>query len=156
MKIDASSQSSMPTAAKLVGGIVLAAVGWAMTDVVMFRHAVYQEPGINHLVFTVIGFMVGWKHVGKRAEGGYRAAWGGGFSGALIAAFWVILLMACYGVYRGMGYHAYKSVQEMLDGFVKLFVEYLMLLSDVPLLILTLSGGLLAGIFAGFAARLWR
>lgn len=156
MKVEAAGASSMPTAAKLVGALALAAVGWAMTDVIMYRHPVYAEPGLNHYIFVAIGAFVGWSFVGRRAEFGYKAAWGGGISGALVAAFWLILLMACYGVYKGIGYHAYKTVPEMAEGFMKIFWEYFLLLSDVQLLILLLCGGLLSGVFSGFAARLWR
>ncbi len=156
MKLEAAGPSSMPTAAKLVGALVLATACWAMVDVIMFRYPDYREPGIRHWPFALVGLFVGWKFVGKRAEQGYRAAWSAGFAGAFVAAFWIALIMACYGVFRGMGYHAYKSVPEMIDGFIKLFAEYGLLLTDVPFLLLVMSGGVLSGIFAGFAGRLWR
>lgn len=154
--LNPKGRSNIPTAAKAVGAICMALVGWAMTDVVLFRHPAYQEGGIPALFFILIGVYCGWSHLGPKAEEGYRSAWGGGMSAALIGFFIAIVLGAAKVVWDGVGRHSYRTLNELFDGFIAHVLEFGLLLLDPAVAVALLFGGLLSGVFAGFAGRLWR
>jgi len=58
-RITAKGASDMPTAAKAVGAIAMALLGWAMTEVVHFRHPDVADPGIPHVFFAIVGLFMG-------------------------------------------------------------------------------------------------
>jgi len=66
-----------------------------------------------------------------------------------------VILGAARHVYRAMQYHAYPDVDALIDGFILKSMEYAMYMVDFPVLVASLFGGLLAGVFSGFAGRLW-
>ena len=150
------SRQKMPTAAKAVGAVVLALCAYALADVLMFRFPTLGSAGVNPIFFATIGFCFGWAKIGPAAEVGYRASWRAGIGAAIAGAFTVAVMGAMYHIYRGMTYHAYKTVDDMLTGFMKKFMEYMLYLVDPYVISILLAAGLLAGVFSGFAARLWR
>lgn len=157
MRSDVSrSRQKMPTAAKLVGGLVMALCGYAMAEIVMFRVDQLGTASVNPVLFATVGFCFGWSKVGVLADFGYTAAWSSGVASAITGAFTVVLLGAAYHVYLGMQYHAYRDVDELLTGFMRKALEYFSYLTDPYIIASVAFAGLLAGVFTGFAARLWR
>lgn len=154
--LKAKGASEMPTAAKAVALIVMALVGWAMADVLMYRHPEYQSPGISNAFLAIVGGYFGWCYPGSAAKHGYRAAWGAGISGAFVAYVTVAALTTGLRLYQGMQRHFYKSISDFLDALVNHFVTFASLIFDGPVFVALICGGLLSGIFAGFAARIWR
>ncbi len=157
MRSDVSrSRQKMPTAAKLVGGFVMALCGYALAEIVVFRIDQLGTSVVNPFLFAIVGFCFGWSKVGVLASFGYTAAWSSGIASAITGAFTVVLLGAGIHVYRGMHYHAYRDVNELLTGFIGKVLEYFSYLTDPYIIGSVAFAGLLAGVFTGFAARLWR
>lgn len=146
----------MPTAARLVAAIALAFAAYGVSGVVLYRHEYLQERGINHMFFAVVGFLVGWFNLGKKAQHGYRGGWAGGISSAIVAFVICTALVALHHVYKGMGMHAYDNVDELLTGFFSAFVRFGIMGLDLNIVAASLMGGILAGTFAAMAGRLWR
>ena len=59
-------------------------------------------------------------------------------------------------LWQGVARHRYQGIEALLDGAVRHAYANAILIFDIPTLVALLAGGLLSGVFAGFAARLWR
>lgn len=145
----------MPTAAKLVAAFSLAFASYGVAGVLLFRTASLQEQGISFGFFVVVGLIVGWLSLGPSAEQGYRSSWSGGIRAAFAVYIYCVAIAACHHVYQAMGYHAYNSVDDLVDGLFKKSVEYAVIITDWPVMCAAIFGGLLAGTFAAMAGRLW-
>ena len=145
----------MPTAAKLIAAFALGLAAYAVANVAHFRSELLQETGINTLGIAFVASLVGWSRLGPAAERSYGDAVAGGMGAAFIAYVFVVFSSACMHVLAAIQYHAYKDVDAMLDGFVKKAMEYAFYMGDWPVFVATIAGGALAGIFSGFAGRLW-
>jgi len=146
----------MPTAAKLIAAITLAIAAYAASTVLLFRVEILQEKGINHFFFGLVGLVVGWRKLGPLAEKGYRGGWSGGVQAAIIVYVWCLFIAACHFVYQGFFKHAYKSIDEMLDGLFIKCIEYASYIAEWQVLVAAIFGGVLAGTFSAMAGRLWR
>lgn len=146
----------MPTGAKLVAAIALALAAFGVSGVVSFRFEVLEhQGGVSGGLFALIGGIIGWMRLGPAADISYGRAWATGVGGAFATYFIIVLAASTHYVYRGLGFHAYKDVDALVNGFFKKTFEYAMYIFDWQVLAATIVGGLLAGIFAGFAGRLW-
>ncbi len=146
----------MPTAAKLVAAAALALAAYAVSNVLLFHAEPLQKTGISHLFFGVVGFIVGWKKLGPSAERGYKGGWSGGVAAAISVYVACIVIAACHFVYQGFYYHAYFTVDEMLDGLVVKSIEYAMYITQWQVFVAAIFGGVLAGTFSAMAGRVWR
>lgn len=146
----------MPTAAKLVAAFALAFAAYGVSDVLLYRYEVLQTRGINSMLFAGVGAFVGWWRLGPEAEKGYRAGWSGGVAAALSTYLMLVVIATCAYIYRGMGYHHYKDLEDLSHSVFTKSLEYSMFLFDWPVFTITVFSGLLAGTFAAMAGRLWR
>jgi len=146
----------MPTAARLVAAIALAIASYGVSTVLLYHTEPLQETGISHIFFGVVGFFVGWMRLGPLAERGYRGGWTGGIQAAIIVYVWCFFIAACHFVYQGFYKHTYKTIDGMLDGLFIQCIVYATYITQWPVLIAAVFGGLLAGTFSAMAGRLWR
>lgn len=148
---------TMPTAARLVAAIALALASYGVSAVLLYHVEDLQKSGgVNHFFFAFIGFIVGWQKLGPAAERGYFGAWSGGIAAAIIVYFVCALIAACHFVYRGFFYHAYDTIDELVEGWFTKTFEYALLISTWQVLVVAIFGGMLAGTFSAMAGRLWR
>lgn len=146
----------MPTAARLIAAIALAITAYGVSHVVLFRHETLQQQGIDHLLFVIVGFCVGWRTLGPYAERGYRGGWLGGLMSTVAVYIACVVVAACFHVINGMSYHAYNNVDDLLTGFFRKAMEFALFAADTSVFVAAIFGGLLAGTFAAMAGRLWR
>jgi|GEM_PF-1079896 len=131
---------------------------WNFYLAVLLYHVedLQKSGGVNHFFFAFIGFIVGWQKLGPAAERGYFGAWSGGIAAAIIVYFVCALIAACHFVYRGFFYHAYDTIDELVEGWFTKTFEYALLISTWQVLVVAIFGGMLAGTFSAMAGRLWR
>jgi hypothetical protein len=157
MKSDVlQSRQNMPTAAKAVAAIVLAICAFGCANVLTHRFPALSQIGVNPIFFATVGYVFGWIKIGPMAEIGYRAVWRAGIGAAIATTLSIIAIAAAHHIYQGMQYHAYKTVDQMLTGYMNKVLENFLYLADPYIWVAICSSGLLAGVFSGFAARLWR
>ncbi len=147
----------MPTAAKLVAAIALALASYGVSAVLLFQVEDLQNgSGVNHMFFAIVGFVVGWIKLGPAAERGYRGGWSGGIAASIIVYLTCAVIAAGHFVYRGFFYHAYNTIDEMMEGLMTKTMEYASFITIWQVLVVMVFGGLLAGTFSAMAGRLWR
>ena len=145
----------MPTAAKLIAAIALAVAAYGVAGVAEFRSENLQQTGVQPMWIAFVAALVGWSQLGPRASKSYKHAIGGGVASAFVAFGFVVVAASALHIVHAVQYHAYKDVDAMLDGFISTSVKYGVFVGDGAVLGATIFGGALAGVFSGFAGRLW-
>lgn len=146
----------MPTAAKLIGAIAFAALGWAGAWAFMPLMPPETRWGIFQPVCAALGLLVGWRFTGARVGRGWIAAMGAGLTGAALLVGLALLVFSFREmVHRSMNFR-YDGPLDAVVNVFGIVLEYGVLLGDTLFLSVLVLGGLLGGLLAEAAARLWR
>lgn len=146
----------MPTAAKIVSAVAFALVGlWAA---ISYIPQLPEGTSTGHFpeMMAALGFVLGWRSLGRYSGRGYGESIGLGLRGSFLLVFWALLGFAAYmmlvrstkQVYRGDPGRALLDVPQIMLQFGKLVVA-----QDV--LVALVVGGVVAGLLAEYAARRW-
>jgi hypothetical protein len=149
----------MPTAARLVAAIVLAALGWFASELVkplIEAQTGRTEFGGLSLINLVLGALCGWIVIGKRAGRGYSAAIGNGLTGGAALVFWALFVQAVREMVDRSLARRYDGPVEAIGAIFELAVEYGAFLLDTQMLVTLVAGAILAGLASEFAAGRWR
>lgn len=146
----------MPTAARLVAALILAATAWLVSQTVK----PYLPEGLNFGWFDqvnlALGVVIGWVVIGGRSGRGMSAAVGNGLTGAATLVFWAIFLQASNEMLRqALRRHYRGPVEAVLDVFA-LSLDYARLVLHLDVAGLLILGGIVAGVLAERAGRVWR
>ena len=153
----------MPTPAKLVAALLMAAVGW-LTCEMLVRYALPEGVKVGYLreIVAGIGLVVGWRMLGRQATGvrgrGDKLMNGltMGLAGALVVAALSVTLHGFYAmIVESMGL-AYDSPGEAFSAMVGFVWQDLVTMANPHVLATLFGGGALAGLLAGVAGRVWR
>ena len=146
----------MPTAARLIAALVLAATAWVTSQTVK----PYLPEGIDFGWFdylnVVLGLVIGWIVIGRRAGRGLSAAIGNGVTAAAVLAFWAIFLQASYEMLRQSMNRRYDGPTEAILDVFQMCLEYGLHLINLDVIGPLIVGGILAGILSELANRIWR
>ncbi len=146
----------MPTAAKLVAAICLAALGFVTSELIKLVLPASTDFGIFTLLNTGIGFIMGWVVVGRRAGRGYSAAISNGFTGMVALVFWGLFIQAVNEMVRLAVRHRYDGPVEALAAIFELLVKFGGQMLDPVVLLTLLCGGIVTGLLTEAAAARWR
>lgn len=86
----------MPTAPKLIAGILFAALAWFVSD--LFKSELPEGSRVDWLspINAGVGFLMGWRISGTRAGAAMKAAMGYGLTTAAAIVFWCLLIWSAY------------------------------------------------------------
>ncbi|AMY69271.1 TrgA family protein [Frigidibacter mobilis] len=146
----------MPTAAKLIAAIVLAAVGFFAAGTVAGHLPANTGPGYLWAIASGVGLLSGWRVLGPDARGTPLAAVSAGLRATVIMVLIVLMIVSFAQMIQ-------RSLQRHYDGPVHALQSMFGLMLDNGALLLhpdvagvLLVGGMLAGGLAHRAARSWR
>ena len=145
----------MPTAAKLVAAICLAALGWVVADLIKPMLPEGTQVGLFSPITAGWGLVVGWTFAGKRLGDGTGTPIGIGIAAVVSQVFWVVLSFAGYEMIRLSTRLRYDGPVEALQDMFQIGIEYLWLAATPQVIGTVLVGGVVAGVVTGFAARRW-
>lgn len=149
----------MPTAARLVAAIALAALGWFASELIkplIEAQTGRTEFGAFSAINLVIGAVCGWIVIGKRAGRGYSAAIGNGITGTAALVFWGLFVQAVAEMVRLSLARRYDGPIEAIAAVFELIVDYGAYLLDAQVLVALFAGAIVAGVSSEYAARRWR
>ncbi len=146
----------MPTAAKLIAAIALAAVGvfasWAVTP----HLPEGTRPGYLWAIAGGAGLLAGWRSLGPDARGTLMAAVSAGLRATAIMLFIVLLIVSFIEMIERSLQKQYDGPVHALQGMFGLMLDNAVLLLHPDVAGMLLVGGMLAGGLAHRAARIWR
>lgn len=145
----------MPTAAKFVAALALA--------VVMFVATVNYIPGLPEgtqvhnirEIAAAIGFICGWFVVGPQPGNTFAESLSNGVKGALVAAFFILILVSAYTMIKRAMRMMYDGVMDAVLGVFQQFVEFAALLFAPGVIGVLLVGGVVVGLLTKWASRRW-
>jgi len=146
----------MPTAAKLVGAICLAVLGWFVADLIKPHLPEGTQVGLFSPISAAWGFVVGWGFTGKRLGDGTGTAVGIGMGSIFLLGFWVLLSFAGYEMIRLSTRLRYDGPVEALQDMFQIGVDYLWVAATPEVIGTLLAGGLVTGVITAFVAKRWQ
>ena len=146
----------MPTAAKLVAALCLAALGYATSELIKTIMPASTDFGVFSIVNLVLGLAIGWLVVGTRAGRGMSAAISNGFTGMVFLVFWGLFIQGANEMTRLAMRHRYEGPFEAVVAIFELMVDYGQTILDLKVILLLLIGSIITGVLAEIAAQRWR
>ncbi|WP_299924831.1 TrgA family protein [uncultured Pelagimonas sp.] len=146
----------MPTAAKLVAAVFLAALAYGVSELIKTQMPASTAFGVFSQVNAVIGFVCGWAIVGNRAGRGMSAAVSNGFTGTVAMVFWCLFAQAVYEMVQESMKHRYDGVVEAFAAIFELCIKLGENLVNGPVLLSLLIGAIVTGWVSEIASRHWR
>jgi hypothetical protein len=145
----------MPTAAKLVSAILIAALGYFVADLIAQHLPQETDEGYFREVSALLGILVGWRFLGSRSGGGTSSGIGLGLTAALTLLVWGLVVFSGYEMLIRSLRKSYKGPIEGLQDMVAIAIDNLIYLQFIDVASALVVGGILAGIIADRTARRW-
>ncbi|MDF0602023.1 TrgA family protein [Psychromarinibacter sp. C21-152] len=143
----------MPTAAKLVSAVLLAALAWYVGHLIIPYFPEQTPAGVFREVLAVLGLIIGWRFVGRHAGQGVVASVGYGLGGAAFLAFWGIVWFAGYEMFMRSINMSYGGPMEALKDMVAIGIGYFDYLKPTEIWGTLAGGGVVQGFLAEMTAR---
>ncbi len=145
----------MPTTARLVAALCLAALGWVASEMIRDIMPPHTGFGWFNVVNVVLGALCGWYVIGTRVGRGYVDAVSIGLTGAVALVVWGLFAQSLNEMLRQALMKKYEGPVEAIVGIFNNAMEFGQFLLDAPLIITLILGGIAAGLLSEFAARRW-
>ena len=114
-----------PTAAKLVAGLIFAALAFFISGLVIPNIPFGENTPVSFgLINAAIGFVLGWRVCGRRAGEGYGFAAAYAITAVVAIVFWALLWWAGREMIERSLDLYYDDPIEALEETVRLMVEY--------------------------------
>jgi hypothetical protein len=145
----------MPTAAKLISAIILAAVGWLCAE--MVKPLMPEGRDLTYLSPTcgVVGLFVGWWYLGPRADRGLGSSGANAGTTIFVQTFCTLFVFSFYEMIDNSLRKRYEgAVEAVQDVFVigyETAVEY----ATAEIAATAILGAFIASTCAFYAARKW-
>lgn len=149
----------MPTAARLISAIFLAALAWVVTGWVLEAMLV-DDPDRNfgpvREVAAGVSALVGWVFLGARVGNPYSQSVGIGLTGVAAAIFWTLAVISISEMLGLALDRRYDGPMEALMGACQIGIEYGAELISPMIGVALVAGGIFGGVLAEFTSRRWR
>ena len=146
----------MPTGAKLTAAVCLALLAFILSGQIK----PLMPEGTNFGYFTqinvVIGVIVGWVVMGKRAGRGTTAAINNGISGVAVMLFWGLFIYGCKEMFWRAMRNRYDGPFEALSQIFVIGLDYAIIIFVPQVIGMVLIGALASGLATESASRRWR
>jgi hypothetical protein len=145
----------MPTAAKLIGGVLLALTALYATFLLL---AVLITMGVAeelYFINGILGFMIGWRSIGNDPGFGGFGSILSGLRGAFLL---VMISAAIFGIWIVILKLEKFAIRQFADVAISWFEEtvaYLTVFMQADVLVALIVCGAISGIGAGLANRYW-
>jgi hypothetical protein len=146
----------MPTAAKLVAGLMWALLAWFASNLIKPYFPDGTDVGLFAEVNAVFGLVLGWTMAGPRAGVGWNAAISYGLTTTISLVVVGVFLHSFAEMVRLSLRRMYEGPVEGLVAVFGMMVEYFALMARTDVIVTLLVGGLIAGLATEWAGRRWR
>jgi hypothetical protein len=150
------ASNRMPTAAKLVGGLVFFAIGWLAAVQVLTTMPEGTPATYFPLTIGLIGFWQGWAVAGKQAGDGSSMAIANGLRTSVQIAVIGLAVFALRTMFMRASNLRYDGFGEAVVASMELFIQYGLQSLIVPVWGVLLAGGVIGGLICEGASRRWR
>ena len=145
----------MPTAARLMGAVCLAIVGFVISIMVIPLMPESTNFGNFIPINIVLGLLAGWFFMGPRAGRGITAAINNGLTGVFVLMFSGVALQAAYEMIRLAMRNRYDNAFEALTAIFQIGAEYAWIICTAPMGIALLICALISGLVTESVGNRW-
>ncbi len=145
----------MPTAARLMGAICLAIVGFVISGMVMPLMPESTDFGYFIPVNIGLGLLAGWFVMGPKAGRGFTAAINNGLTGVFVLILWGVAVQAINEMVRLAMRNRYDNAFEALTASFQIGAEYAWMICTTPIGIALLICSVVSGLLTDFVANRW-
>jgi len=146
----------MPTAARLVAAILLAILGWVLSDLIRPLMPEGTDFGWFNYVNAFIGLCVGWIVMGSRAGRRLVSVINNGITGAAVMVVWGLAVHSSYEMFRLAMRNRYDGPMEAVTAIFLIASEFGIMIATVPVIVTFFIGAVIAGPATEYAAKKWR
>lgn len=146
----------MPTAAKLIGAILFAALAWYVSGQVRLGLPL-AGAGATLLapVNALFGAVMGWRIMGRNAGQGYVPATGFGLTTIFATIFWCLLVWSAYEMIRRAVRGRFEGPVEALLGMSDLMLDYATLLIAPAVVGSAVIGSMICATITEYFSHRW-
>lgn len=145
----------MPTAGKLIGAALFAALVWYVSGLVVPLLPEGTPTGMLAPVNSAFALIMGWRIMGSRAGEGIVSATGLGITTGVAIVFWCLLFWGGYEMIERSTRLYYDGPFEALQDMAILMLGYGQLAATVEIVGTMFLGSILAGWITDFFAQRW-
>ena len=147
----------MPTAGKLIGAIVFAALAYFIGDLIrpLLVETKGTRTGMLPVVNAFFGLVCGWRIMGKGAGKTYYASFGYGLTTLAATVFWCLVFWSGYEMIDRSMNSRYDGAMHALQGMAELAVDYAKLIAVDEVILPAIVGALFVSWLTEFFARRW-
>tara|TARA_R110002012_G_scaffold311434_1_gene520941 strand:- start:1 stop:420 length:420 start_codon:yes stop_codon:yes gene_type:complete len=103
----------------------------------------------------VLGLLVGWTVMGRRAGRGITAAINNGLAGVFVLILWAIFLQAANEMVRRALRNRYDHPFEAIVAIFQIGAEFGLIIATVPMAVALVVGAVISGLLTEFAYNRW-
>lgn len=147
--------SRMPTAAKLIGAVLFAALAWFVSE--QIKDVLGRSAGLGLLspINALLGAIMGWRVMGARAGDGFVASIGYGLTTVFAITFWAILVWSSYQMFNLAVRGRYTGPGDALGGLGDIMLENSALIVTPAVVGSAVIGGLVCGVVTEYFSHRW-
>lgn len=146
----------MPTAARAMAAVCLAVAAFFISQMVMPLMPESTDFGYFIPVNIVLGLLVGWFIMGRRAGRGTTAGINNGLTGMFMLFLWGIGVQAINEMMRLAMRNRYDGPFEAIVAVFQIGAEFAVIIATVPIGIAFVIGALVSGLLTEAANKRWR
>ena len=146
----------MPDAAKLIAGLFIGVLAYLISFQIIPLMPESTDFGNFVYINALLGLIVGWIVMGKRAGRGLTAAINNGLGGALMLVLWGLFIYSCYMMFGRALDNWYSGLFAAIAAVFQFMAEYALMLMTPQIVFMLAIGGVMAGLATEYAWRTWR
>jgi cation transport ATPase len=146
----------MPTAARLVAALALAALAFVVSGQIMPLMPENTDFGYFTHVNMALAAVVGWKIIGPRAGRGFVPGVNNGLTGMAVLVLLALFLQGAVEMFRLAHRHVYDDPFEALAAIFTIGLEYFFIMAVPTVLVTLVIGGALVGVIVDVSAKRWK
>jgi hypothetical protein len=135
----------MPTASKLIAGLLFGALAFFVSDLIKPLLEEGTQVGLFSLVNTLVGVLMGWRISGARAGHSIQASLGYGITTVAATVFWCLLIWAGYLMVEASMRLRYDGPMEALQDMGAMMLEFAQTMATPTVIGSLVVGGLFFG-----------
>ncbi|MEQ5828695.1 TrgA family protein [Sulfitobacter sp. NFXS29] len=145
----------MPTGARLMAAISLAVLAFVLSGMVVPLMPESTDFGYFLPLNVLLGLVVGWRVMGKRAGRGVVAAINNGLAGVFVLMLWAIFLQAANEMVRLALRNRYDDPFEAIVAVFQIGAEFGVTIATLPIGVALVVGAVITGLLTEFAFNRW-
>lgn len=143
----------MPTAARLIAGLILAAMAWYVSDLIQPLMSEDPPHAQFKLINTGLAMLCGWIVIGSRARDTFVAAIAHGLTGAAAWVFWAMLAHSGIKMVEFSLRKQYDDAMEAVVGVFEIALKDALIMGSSLVIVTIILGGISSALAATWASR---